>query len=176
MIVYVLGGTSEAQSAVAQGRFSHIFQPHSTSIPRSALQVEAQLNHWLCQNRITNIPLFTDDRYSTVARQLDVPLSVKMGGLQHYRMAMDPAIQKLGTMTTNRHKYFRWTPRTAGTTFGFLVVVPFIIGVIGYQTDVRRSLRTTSHATGDPQLFKPNAVRAGPLFYITLRFTSYNEI
>ncbi|KAI0512751.1 NADH:ubiquinone oxidoreductase 6.6kD subunit [Xylaria bambusicola] len=64
-----------------------------------------------------------------------------MGGLQHYRMAMDPAIQKLGTMTTNRHKYFRWTPRTAGTTIGFLVVVPFIVGVIGYQTDGKYKFR-----------------------------------
>ncbi|GAW23952.1 hypothetical protein ANO14919_135300 [Xylariales sp. No.14919] len=64
-----------------------------------------------------------------------------MGGLQHYRMAMDPAIQKLGTMTTNRHKFFRWTPRTAGLTFVYAVAVPFVVGVIAYQTDGKYSFR-----------------------------------
>ncbi|KAI1809967.1 hypothetical protein GGS20DRAFT_569441 [Poronia punctata] len=39
-------------------------------------------------------------------------------------------------MTTNRHKYFRWTPRTAGLTFMYAIVVPSIVGVIAYQTDV----------------------------------------
>ncbi|KAI0912971.1 hypothetical protein F4823DRAFT_579484 [Ustulina deusta] len=63
-----------------------------------------------------------------------------MAGLQHYRMVMDPAIQKLGTMTSNRHKYFRWTPRTAGLNFVYLIVVPSILGVIAYQTDVRGPL------------------------------------
>ncbi|TGJ79788.1 hypothetical protein E0Z10_g8978 [Xylaria hypoxylon] len=62
-----------------------------------------------------------------------------MAGLQHYRLAMDPAIQKLGNMTTNRHKYFRWTPRTAGLTFVYAIAVPFVFGVIAYQTDVRQS-------------------------------------
>ncbi|KAI1164230.1 hypothetical protein F5B18DRAFT_650942 [Nemania serpens] len=59
-----------------------------------------------------------------------------MAGLQHYRMAMDPAIQKLGTMTTNRHKYFRFSGRTARLTFIYTVVVPTIVGVIAYQTEV----------------------------------------
>ncbi|KAI0805224.1 hypothetical protein GGR55DRAFT_681136 [Xylaria sp. FL0064] len=66
-----------------------------------------------------------------------------MGGLQHYRLAMDPAIQKLGTMSTNRHKFFRWTPRTAGITFAYAIAVPFIVGVIAYQTDVRPSKTQT---------------------------------
>ncbi|KAI0184676.1 NADH:ubiquinone oxidoreductase 6.6kD subunit [Xylaria flabelliformis] len=64
-----------------------------------------------------------------------------MAGLQHYRMAMDPAIQKLGNMTTNRHKYFRWTKRTAGLTFAYAIVVPFIVGVIAYQTDGKYEFR-----------------------------------
>ncbi|KAI8628598.1 NADH:ubiquinone oxidoreductase 6.6kD subunit [Xylariaceae sp. FL1651] len=64
-----------------------------------------------------------------------------MAGLQHYRMAMDPAIQKLGTMTTNRHKYFRWTPRTAGITFVYAILVPSIFGVIAYQTDGKYDMR-----------------------------------
>ena len=40
-------------------------------------------------------------------------------------------------MSTQRHKFFRWTPRTAGITFAYAIAVPFIIGVIAYQTDVR---------------------------------------
>ncbi|GAP90010.1 putative NADH:ubiquinone oxidoreductase subunit [Rosellinia necatrix] len=64
-----------------------------------------------------------------------------MGGLQHYRMAMDPAIQKLGTMTTNRHKYFRWSKRTAGITVMFTVLMPSILGVIAYNTDGKFDLR-----------------------------------
>ncbi|KAI3337608.1 NADH:ubiquinone oxidoreductase 6.6kD subunit [Xylariaceae sp. AK1471] len=64
-----------------------------------------------------------------------------MGGLQHYRLAMDPAIQKLGTMTTNRHKYFRWTKRTAGLTFVYAILVPSIFGIVAYQTDGRYDFR-----------------------------------
>ncbi|KAJ8124679.1 hypothetical protein O1611_g8961 [Lasiodiplodia mahajangana] len=64
-----------------------------------------------------------------------------MAGLQHYRMAMDPAIQKLGTMTTNRHKYFRWTKRTAGLTFVYAIIVPSIVGLIAYNTDGKYELR-----------------------------------
>ncbi len=39
-------------------------------------------------------------------------------------------------MTTNRHKYFRWTPRTAGLTIVYAVVVPTIVGGIAYAFDV----------------------------------------
>lgn len=39
-------------------------------------------------------------------------------------------------MVTNRHKYFRWTPRTAWITFAYVVVVPSIVGYVAYQTDV----------------------------------------
>ncbi|KAL1875748.1 hypothetical protein VTK73DRAFT_9809 [Phialemonium thermophilum] len=58
-----------------------------------------------------------------------------MAGLKHYKMALDPAIIRLGNMTTNRHKYFRWTPRTAGITFVYAVVVPSIVGYFAYTTD-----------------------------------------
>ncbi|RYP04469.1 hypothetical protein DL765_010176 [Monosporascus sp. GIB2] len=91
-----------------------------------------------------------------------------MGGLQHYRMSMDPAIQKLGgtspflpflaptvvglrddgddeadrdAMTTNRHKYFRWTPRTARITFMYAVFVPAIFTFMAYQTDGKYDIR-----------------------------------
>lgn len=39
-------------------------------------------------------------------------------------------------MTTNRHKYFRWTRRTAWLTFAYVVLVPGILGTAGYMTDV----------------------------------------
>ena len=41
-------------------------------------------------------------------------------------------------MHANRYKYFRWTKRTAGITFMYMVVVPAIFGYIGYTTDVSR--------------------------------------
>ncbi|KAI1828423.1 NADH:ubiquinone oxidoreductase 6.6kD subunit [Xylaria intraflava] len=64
-----------------------------------------------------------------------------MAGLQHYRMAMDPGVQKMGTMAANRAQYFRFTPRTAGITFLYMVVVPTIIGVIAYKTDGKYNFR-----------------------------------
>ncbi|KAI1374691.1 NADH:ubiquinone oxidoreductase 6.6kD subunit [Hypoxylon crocopeplum] len=64
-----------------------------------------------------------------------------MAGVEHYRMAMDPAIQKLGNMTTNRHKYFRWTSRTARITFMYAVVVPVIFGIVAYKTDGKYDFR-----------------------------------
>jgi hypothetical protein len=39
-------------------------------------------------------------------------------------------------MTVNRHKYFRWTPRTAWITFAYVVAVPALLGTAGYMTDV----------------------------------------
>ncbi|KLU87615.1 hypothetical protein MAPG_06612 [Magnaporthiopsis poae ATCC 64411] len=64
-----------------------------------------------------------------------------MAGLEHHKMAMDPAILKLGQMQTNRYKFFRWTPRTANITVMYLVVVPAILGVIAYKTDGKWDLR-----------------------------------
>ncbi|ROT42768.1 hypothetical protein SODALDRAFT_326926 [Sodiomyces alkalinus F11] len=63
------------------------------------------------------------------------------GGVQHNKMAMDPAFVKLGNMQTNRHVYFRWTPRTARITFMYAVVVPTIMGIIAYKTDGLWDLR-----------------------------------
>jgi hypothetical protein len=40
-------------------------------------------------------------------------------------------------MTTNRHKYFRWTRRTAWLSFAYVVLVPAMLGTAGYMTDVR---------------------------------------
>lgn len=52
-------------------------------------------------------------------------------------------------MQTNRYKFFRWTPRTANITVMYLVVVPAILGVIAYKTDVSHLPRPPeSAATG----------------------------
>jgi hypothetical protein len=36
----------------------------------------------------------------------------------------------------NRHKYFRWTRRTAFIATMYVVVVPATLGYFGYMTDV----------------------------------------
>jgi hypothetical protein len=40
-------------------------------------------------------------------------------------------------MFLNRHKYFRWTGRTARITFAYVVAFPALIGYLAYTTDVR---------------------------------------
>lgn len=47
-------------------------------------------------------------------------------------------------MTVNRHKYFRWTPRTAWISFAYVILVPGILGVAGYMTEVS-ALRDTGN-------------------------------
>ena len=39
-------------------------------------------------------------------------------------------------MSSNRWKYFRWTPRTAWITLMYVVVVPAAFGYVGFVTDV----------------------------------------
>ncbi|OXV10506.1 hypothetical protein Egran_01730 [Elaphomyces granulatus] len=56
-------------------------------------------------------------------------------------LVLDPAIQKYYELSTNRYKYFRWTPRTAWVTFVYVALVPSIIGYIGYKYDGKFDLR-----------------------------------
>ncbi|PSN74180.1 hypothetical protein BS50DRAFT_567057 [Corynespora cassiicola Philippines] len=44
-------------------------------------------------------------------------------------------------MTTNRHKYFRWTPRTAWLTLTYAVIVPGLLGWAGYATEGKWEMR-----------------------------------
>lgn len=44
-------------------------------------------------------------------------------------------------MVVNRHKFFRWTPRTARITFAYVVAFPALIGYLAYTTDVSMGLR-----------------------------------
>lgn len=64
-----------------------------------------------------------------------------MAGMKHFKMALDPAIIRLGNMNSNRYKYFRWTPRTAWITFCYVAVVPSIVATIAYTTDGKWDLR-----------------------------------
>ncbi|KAK4457469.1 hypothetical protein QBC42DRAFT_309356 [Cladorrhinum samala] len=58
-----------------------------------------------------------------------------MAGLPHHKVAMDPALVRLGNMITNRYKYFRWTKRTAYISFMYVFVVPGVIGYLGWTND-----------------------------------------
>lgn len=51
-------------------------------------------------------------------------------------------------MQSNRFRYFRWTPRTAWITVAYVVVVPSIVGLLAYRTDV--SVVCVSLSTGGP--------------------------
>lgn len=39
-------------------------------------------------------------------------------------------------MHINRHKYFRWTRRTATISFMYIIFVPALLGTAGYMTEV----------------------------------------
>ncbi|KAF1950031.1 hypothetical protein CC80DRAFT_427843 [Byssothecium circinans] len=54
---------------------------------------------------------------------------------------MDPALIKWNNMVVNRHKYFRWTPRTARITIIYAVVVPAMLGAAGYWAEGRWDMR-----------------------------------
>lgn len=45
-------------------------------------------------------------------------------------------------MMVNRHKYFRWTTRTARITFAYMVAFPAFIGYLAYTTDVSGNIGT----------------------------------
>lgn len=39
-------------------------------------------------------------------------------------------------MMVNRHKFFRWTGRTAGLTFAYAIAFPAFVGYWAYTTEV----------------------------------------
>ncbi|KAG0647029.1 hypothetical protein D0Z07_6253 [Hyphodiscus hymeniophilus] len=49
---------------------------------------------------------------------------------------MDPALVKYNNMMVNRHKYFRWTGRTARITLAYMVAFPAFMGYLAFTTDV----------------------------------------
>ncbi|QSZ30543.1 hypothetical protein DSL72_000097 [Monilinia vaccinii-corymbosi] len=56
-------------------------------------------------------------------------------------LAMDPALVKYNNLSVNRHKYFRWTGRTAAITFVFAAVIPGIVGYAAYATEGKWYMR-----------------------------------
>ncbi|EMD58625.1 hypothetical protein GGP41_006079 [Bipolaris sorokiniana] len=69
------------------------------------------------------------------------PTLRRMAGHNHGMIHADPAIIKWATMTTNRHKYFRWTRRTAWITFAYVALVPGLLGAAGYWAEGRWDMR-----------------------------------
>jgi hypothetical protein len=59
----------------------------------------------------------------------------------HEALHKDPAIIKWNNMVVNRHKYFRWTRRTAFIATMYVVVVPATLGYFGYMTDGKWDMR-----------------------------------
>ncbi|KAH6975983.1 hypothetical protein BGZ61DRAFT_460188 [Ilyonectria robusta] len=55
--------------------------------------------------------------------------------MAHLNVKPDPAYQKFQAMQKARHKFFRWTPRTARITVIYVAVIPTIMGIIAYKTD-----------------------------------------
>ncbi|KAF1947517.1 hypothetical protein EJ02DRAFT_391991 [Clathrospora elynae] len=64
-----------------------------------------------------------------------------MAGHNHGIIHSDPAIIKWANMTTNRHKYFRWTRRTAWISFAYVILVPAMLGTAGYMADGKWDMR-----------------------------------
>jgi hypothetical protein len=40
-------------------------------------------------------------------------------------------------MMINRHKHFRWTPRTAWLNVVYVIAIPAMLGTAGYMAEVR---------------------------------------
>lgn len=84
-------------------------------------------------------------------------------------------------LNANRHKYFRWTPRTAWITFVYVGLVPGIIGYLGYTSDVsiihsqglnsdREELeRGRNEWSADRNIFRANGICEGRREAIRLR-------
>ncbi|TVY50511.1 hypothetical protein LCER1_G009148 [Lachnellula cervina] len=64
-----------------------------------------------------------------------------MAGHGNHPVALDPAMVKYNNMMVNRHKYFRWTGRTARITFAYMVAFPTLIGYIAYRSDGKYDMR-----------------------------------
>lgn len=70
-------------------------------------------------------------------------------------------------MQKDRHKYFRWTPRTARLTFIYVALIPSIMGYIAYKTDVSvcEQARRAQLANDAKGLWDFRAKRKGDLIY-----------
>ncbi|KAH6644618.1 hypothetical protein C7974DRAFT_420080 [Boeremia exigua] len=83
------------------------------------------------------------DTKARLTRPREAAPSAQWRAMANTRTALhkDPAIIKWNNMVVNRHKYFRWTKRTAFLTTMYVVVVPATLGYFGYITDGKWNLR-----------------------------------
>ncbi|KAH8595566.1 NADH:ubiquinone oxidoreductase 6.6kD subunit [Bisporella sp. PMI_857] len=64
-----------------------------------------------------------------------------MAGHHNLPLKQDPALAKFNAVYVNRHKYFRWTGRTARITFAYMVAFPALITYISYTQDGKYDYR-----------------------------------
>ncbi|OBT85788.1 hypothetical protein VE02_05827 [Pseudogymnoascus sp. 03VT05] len=55
--------------------------------------------------------------------------------------SIDPAYIKYNNMIINRHKYFRWTKRTAFISFAYVIAFPAFVGYWAFVTDGKLEFR-----------------------------------
>ncbi|KFY30038.1 hypothetical protein V493_02161 [Pseudogymnoascus sp. VKM F-4281 (FW-2241)] len=78
--------------------------------------------------------------------------------------SIDPAYIKYNNMIVNRHKYFRWTKRTAFLSFAYVIAVPAFVGYWAFVTD---DFQISSKTLGPAQSRRPPVFT--PLCHITNR-------
>ncbi|KAL7921500.1 hypothetical protein ACQKWADRAFT_295228 [Trichoderma austrokoningii] len=61
--------------------------------------------------------------------------------MAHLNVKPDPALLKLEAMNKVRHRYFRFTGRTARLSFIYIAVLPALFGWAAYKTDGLWDLR-----------------------------------
>ncbi|KAF2860177.1 hypothetical protein K470DRAFT_76708 [Piedraia hortae CBS 480.64] len=54
----------------------------------------------------------------------------------------DPAFVSYNDMWTNRHNYFRWTPRTTWLSFTYILLVPGSLLYLAYKVEGKYSFRS----------------------------------
>jgi hypothetical protein len=111
-------------------------------------QLTAQLSKW----RATILVSTSNRVYRLwgIANTVIAPLSmdpalVKYASTSTLRQLRSSSIQScwpkhtdiITDMYTQRHKYFRWTTKTAGLTFVYAIAFPALIGYISYTYEVR---------------------------------------
>ncbi|KAF2843507.1 hypothetical protein M501DRAFT_994450 [Patellaria atrata CBS 101060] len=56
-------------------------------------------------------------------------------------LLQDPALMRYADVNANRHKYFRFTSRTAWIAFAYVIAFPSFMGFLAYTTDGKYDMR-----------------------------------
>ncbi|KAM0713436.1 hypothetical protein Q7P37_010398 [Cladosporium fusiforme] len=83
------------------------------------------------------------------------PTLAKMAGGN--AVNLDPALVRYANMYVKRHEFFRWTKRTAGLSFAYVIAVPSLFLYMAYQTEAVAWSRELFHSLWeeDPAPDKP---------------------